>query len=450
MNSDFSHVESDIEGLHRTRVVIGQFPAWPCGATTERHGTAHAQAFLSFNLLDVVSSAFYMRKRTMMCLAGWLIASCGISKATQTLSQIHSAINQIPLDSRMQYLQLLAVFSLLDSALSLPSPPKKHDHQPTWRTLAPTPLGARQEHTTLFLPPSTIAILGGIVPTNDASLVWATTSLMQFYSISTNTWTTKASIPIPLNHLNAAVVDGKVYLLGGLAEESSRGRAWRAIASSWVYSPSTDSWVSLPNVPSNQLRGSAAVGVYDKKIYLAGGVTDLELYGNSTQRTVSVVSIFDTVTQKWLDVPQAAKNLPEGRDHAGAAVVGDKMYVLGGRNNGQGNIKDTVFLLDLCDVKAGWKISEAKMPTARGGVAAGVIGRKVYTFGGEGNKEVESGVFDQVEAYDTVKDTWERVGTMKVPRHGTYAVGVRGKVYIPGGGIVQGGGPVADFDVFEP
>jgi hypothetical protein len=86
MNSDFSHVESDIEGLHGTRVVIGQFPAWPCGATTERHGTAHAQAFLSFNLLDVVSSAFYMRKRTMMCLAGWLIASCGISKATQTLS----------------------------------------------------------------------------------------------------------------------------------------------------------------------------------------------------------------------------------------------------------------------------------------------------------------------------------------------------------------------------
>lgn len=273
---------------------------------------------------------------------------------------------------------------------------------------------------------------------------------MQFYSIKANTWSTKAPFPLPLNHLNAAVVDGKIYVLGGLAEEKSQGRAWRAVHNSWVYTPSTDTWASLPDVPAGQLRGSAAVGVYDKKIYLAGGLSELELYGTFTQRSVSVVSIFDTVTQKWLGVPEAAKDLPEGRDHAGTAVVGDKMYVLGGRDNGQENPKDTVFVLDLCDVEAGWKTREGKMPTPRGGLASGVVGKKVYTFGGEGNKAVESGVFDQVEAYDTVKDSWESVGTMKIPRHGTYAVGVRGKVYIPGGGIVQSGGPVADFDVFEP
>lgn len=68
------------------------------------------------------------------------------------------------------------------------------------------------------------------------------------------------------------------------------------------------------------------MGVYDKKIYLAGGMSILELSGDHTQATVSMVSIFDTETQKWLEVPQAAKNIPEGRDHAGAAVVGDKMY----------------------------------------------------------------------------------------------------------------------------
>jgi N-acetylneuraminic acid mutarotase len=78
-----------------------------------------------------------------------------------------------------------------------------------------------------------------------------------------------------------------------------------------------------------------------------------------------------------------------------------------------------------------------------------VVGGKVYTFGGEGDKSVESGVFDEVEAYDTERDAWESVGTMKIARHGTSAVGVRGKVYIPGGGILQGGGPVADFDAFS-
>jgi len=217
-----------------------------------------------------------------------------------------------------------------------------------------------------------------------------------------------------------------------------------------VYTPTTDTWTSLPGTPAGQLRGSAAVGVYDKKIYLAGGLSELEFYGNHTQRTVAVVSIFDTATKKWLDVPEAARKLPGGRDHAGAGVVGSKMYVLGRREDGQDNPKDTVFVLDLCDLEAGWKTAKGKMPTPRGGIASGTVGKKVYTFGGEGNKAVESGVFDQVEAYDTVRDSWESVGTMKLPRHGTYAVGVYGKVYIPGGGIVQSGGPVADFDVFEP
>jgi N-acetylneuraminic acid mutarotase len=79
-----------------------------------------------------------------------------------------------------------------------------------------------------------------------------------------------------------------------------------------------------------------------------------------------------------------------------------------------------------------------------------VVGTNIYTFGGEGDGSRKSGVFEQVEAYDTERDRWESVGTMRVPRHGTYAVGVEGRVYIPGGGILQGGWPVADFDVFVP
>jgi len=124
------------------------------------------------------------------------------------------------------------------------------------------------------------------------------------------------------------------------------------------------------------------------------------------------------------------------------------MYILGRRKDGQENKKDTVLVLDLCDLEAGWKVAEARMPTARGGIAAGVVGPKVYAFGGEGDTSVASGVFGEIEAYDTAKDSWESFGTMKLPRHGTYGVGVGKKIYIPGGGIEQSGAPVADFDVF--
>ena len=341
---------------------------------------------------------------------------------------------------------LVIIFTLLTTTLARP-------HKgPIWTALAPIPI-PRQEHTTVSFPPSTIVVIGGIIPigTNSTTaLPIRTTSLVQFYSIPNNTWTTAAPLPRALNHANAAVVGGRIYVLGGLADLGEPEPAWRAVGNSWVYEPFSDTWTVIPGLPSHSVRGSAAVGVYKHLIILAGGMTDLELSGDMRQNTVSVVSIFDTLDGKWVDVPREAKYLPDGRDHAGAAVVDGKMYVLGGRDQGQRNVKHTVFILDLCHLEAGWRTSAAKMPTPRGGVAAGVVGKKIYVFGGEGNRALESGVFDQVETYDTTKDKWTSVGKMRIPRHGTYAVGVDRKIYVPGGGVMQSGAPVADFDVFEP
>jgi N-acetylneuraminic acid mutarotase len=168
------------------------------------------------------------------------------------------------------------------------------------------------------------------------------------------------------------------------------------------------------------------------------------------EESTDKVSIFDTKKRAWETVPGKAKRVPEARDHTGSAVVGTKFYILGGRNSGQVNVRDTVFVLDLCDVAAGWKTLSARMLTARGGVATGVVGRKIYVMGGEGNNATETGVFDQMEEYDTKTNKWESAGRMQVPRHGTYAVGVRGKIYVPGGGVRQGGAPVSGFDVFTP
>lgn len=338
----------------------------------------------------------------------------------------------------------LTLFTLITTTFSHPT------ESIPWHSLASIPL-PRQEHTTVFLAPDTLAVLGGIIPSNfSTTLPIITTPLMQLYSIENNTWTTSAPLPRAMNHINAAVADGRIYVLGGLADSNVSAPAWRAVGDSFVYTPSLGKWETLPSMHASDARGSAAVGVYGSLIVLAGGMTDLELSGGRAQNSVGDVSIFDTEKRRWLDLPRRARRLPEARDHAGGAVVGGKMYVLGGRAQGQENVRDTVFVLDLEDLGAGWKISRARMPTPRGGVAAGMVGEKVYVFGGEGNKEVESGVFDQVEVYDTVRDCWEDAGRMRLPRHGTYAVGIGKRIYVPGGGILQSAGLVAEFDVFEP
>ena len=157
-----------------------------------------------------------------------------------------------------------------------------------------------------------------------------------------------------MNHINAAVVDGDIYVLGGLADLNETQPAWRGVGDSFVYSSTSGEWEVLPELPAGEARGSAAVGVYGSKIFLVGGMTDLELSGNAIQNSVKVVSVFDTKRRQWLDVPHKAKYLPEARDHAAAGVVDGKMYVLGGRDQGQEHVKDTVFILNLRNLESGW------------------------------------------------------------------------------------------------
>lgn len=170
-------------------------------------------------------------------------------------------------------------------------------------------------------------------------------------------------------------------------------------------------------------------------------------------KSVDTVSAFDTASRKWLtSLPVAASRIPGARDHVGGAVVGHKFYVLGGRDTATTNVKDTLFVLDLEDLGAGWKTSQSSLPTARGGLATAAVGGKIYTFGGEGNQEAGSkGIFKESEVYDAASDSWARLGPMSKPRHGTFAAAVGGKIYLPGGGTTNGlNTDVSYMDVYEP
>ncbi|WAO97168.1 Kelch repeat-containing protein [Fusarium falciforme] len=300
-----------------------------------------------------------------------------------------------------------------------------------WQTLASLPVAPRQEHTTVYLPHDSIAILGGIVPNNSATPIpFSSTTLVQIYSIKRNTWRTVAPLPKRLNHVNAAAVDGKIYVLRGLDDGGEEQKALQAVSDT---------------------EGDGGWGVYKGKIFLAGGFSALGLTPGGPHESVGPVSVFDTATLKWLPdfLPQQAKAIPQPRDHAGAAVIDDKLYVIGGFDHGASNRRDTVFILNIQNLKAGWKTGTARMPTPRGELTAAAMGRKIYTFG-EGNPNAERGLFNETEVYDAESNTWTQLEPTKVPRHSAPGVGVGGKVYIPGGGLAAGALPASLFDVYVP
>jgi N-acetylneuraminic acid mutarotase len=162
------------------------------------------------------------------------------------------------------------------------------------------------------------------------------------------------------------------------------------------------------------------------------------------QDTVDLVHSYNVVTGRW----RALSSLPEARDHVGGAVIGDMLYVVGGRDRGQANVRDTVYALNL---RTGRWTEGAPMPTARGGIATAVLGTKIYTFGGEGHiVGGQNTVFHQTEVYDARRDRWQRLAPMPIPRHGTAAAAVGNTIYLPGGGNLGGGSPLDVNDAYRP
>ncbi|GKT87353.1 kelch repeat-containing protein [Colletotrichum tofieldiae] len=318
----------------------------------------------------------------------------------------------------------------------------------TWHDLASIPFLPRQEHAAVAINSTTLAVLGGISGSSETG-VWNNSDLVTLYDVLSNKWTPAAPLPIALNHPNAATVDGRIYLLGGLAETFDQNGTWRAVPNSWVYDPKRDQWEPIASFPQGTERGSAAVGVSGTTIYLAGGLRYMETVAGGTIATVSDVSAYETTTDSWRSFQ--SNPLPQPRDHAGGAVVGNKFYTIGGRHiSGRLLVSNSVYVLDLDNIDAGWETSDSKLPTARAGHGTAVLGSLIYTFGGEGNLLTASGVFNETEVFDPGSETWTRLKPMRHPRHGSAAISIGDGIIVPGGGVAWGSSPVDTTDIFRP
>ncbi|RDW91096.1 hypothetical protein BP5796_02261 [Coleophoma crateriformis] len=327
---------------------------------------------------------------------------------------------------------VLLLINLGSGAIIKPSGDDTTSLAGSWTAVAPIAIEPRQEHGAVKFDDDTLYIIGGIYPETNGTFPTVTT--VQRYSIAANVWTSVADLPIPLNHPNSAVVNGKIYVLGGLTVVNSSTTFWNASGACFEYDPKSNTWTTIGELPEGRWTGSAAVGVSGSTVYLAGGLANTNLT-NDEEGTVSIFTSYNVATKHFAILA----DMPEPRDHAGVGLVANKLYVLGGRAYGHNNTKDTVFAYDL--ESKSWTTGLAPMPTALGGCASGVIGTQIFTIGGEGDQDTASGVTPQNQAYNTATNTWAFYAPMDIPRHGTAGVAIGSKIYIPGGGLIEGGLP---------
>jgi N-acetylneuraminic acid mutarotase len=309
-----------------------------------------------------------------------------------------------------------------------------------WQQLPSLPHGPIQEHSATAVG-SNIYLIGGMV--HGPQIPTAASTSVEIFDTKTSKFSDAAPLPLGLHHPNIATVDGKIYVLGGVTFTNG---SWDSIGNCYRYDPVVDKWEDLPSMPAGTGRGSAAIGVFGKMVYLVGGIQIPRL--GADKIAISTAQSYDTVSGKWTTLPNLGSG--EGRDHGGGAVINGTFYVVGGRVGARESVRGTVFAMDLSSSNLTW-VSKTQMPTSRGSIAVAVVGDKIFTFGGEGNPAPGTkGVFSNSEVYDVVKDSWVKVAPMKMARHGTQAVAVGGDIYLAGGGEKLGFGLDTDyFDVFR-
>jgi len=217
-----------------------------------------------------------------------------------------------------------------------------------------------------------------------------------------DTWTRKADMPTARWGLATAVVDWKIYAIGGMISTTVE-----------EYDPVTDTWERKNPMQVGRNRQTASV--VNGKIYVIGGWN-----GEALQ----TVEEYSPETDTWV----RKTDMPTARYGHGESVVNGKIYVIGGYTTGAVELS-TVEEYDPATDK--WK-KKADMPTPRGGALVEAINGIIYAMGGfnlGGTNWLATN-----EMYDPSTDTWANNPDMHIG--GTVVTGgnagtsiVNGKLY---------------------
>lgn len=268
-------------------------------------------------------------------------------------------------------------------------------------------------------------IASGVAPGTYTVLINVTDSTSQVSNvlgapvrIAAYPWTSRLAGPTAREYAAAAALDGKVYLVGGQLTNTGTtpGPATGVLD---IYDPATNTWSAGPPMPTARM--GLTLTAYNGKLYAIGGRTD----GFNTS-AVGTVEEYNPGTGLWT----ARNSMPTRRFHAAASPAltpfGNLIVVAGGEFDA--SVLDTVQGYN--PVTHAW-FTLAPMPSARGRLAMGSVGGKLYAVGGYAGTLAKW--VGTVEEYDPQLGGWATKAPMPSPRAHLALVVVSGQLLAAGG-----------------
>ncbi|MGB5015466.1 MAG: kelch repeat-containing protein, partial [Pyrinomonadaceae bacterium] len=218
-------------------------------------------------------------------------------------------------------------------------------------------------------------------------------SVNEAYNPATDTWKKRAPMPTAreTRATNNAVVDGKLYVIGGNAGGHCSDR-------NEMYDPAKDIWSAKAQMPTP--RCHLAVVAHNGLIFAIGGTN------TSGSIKYSALEIYDPVQDVWTIAPP----MPTGRQDLGAVAIDDVIYAVGGGNPAF-SLDGELDTLEAYDPLTMTWSTRSPMVSRRIGFSAGVLNGMLVVVGGSSENAIET-----AEAYDPMNNRWEPLKLMRKPR----------------------------------
>ena len=280
-------------------------------------------------------------------------------------------------------------------------------------SLAQEPFTKKTSMPTARLAMGTAVVDGKIYVIGGWSSENSPLSVVEVYDPATDSWDTKTPMPISNGFFGCTVLDGKIYAIGG---GLSRPNPLSIVE---VYDPATDSWNTKTSMPT--ARSCVAACTVNGKIYVIGGT----FQDSYVLEGKGIVEEYDPVTNTWT----TKKDKPTRVWGSPACVVDGKIYVSGG-NIQYPNISAVLEVYD--PVEDEWDITKAPMPNAKYSHSICAVNKNIYSFGGWNNCSTGP-LYTKVEVYDPTTDKWTQSRDIPLTLAELSAVAVGDKIYIIGG-----------------
>jgi N-acetylneuraminic acid mutarotase len=261
-----------------------------------------------------------------------------------------------------------------------------------------------------------------VIGSNDASTL--------AYDITNKQWlptATYAPRPFFGDHHGIEVLDGKLYVIGGLLSAAGKVQ---------IFDPVANVWSIGADMPWDG--GSVSTAMIGGKIYAAGGVIGSTATNYQGTGSTNQAAVYDPAANTWTSIAP----MPQGRHHTAAATDGTRFWIFGGRV-GQNVLANGTSDVQVYDPATNmWTTNLTSttlkaMPFPRSGMGkAAYLNGEFYVMGGEtlnGAGAVKQ-VYSRVDIYTSLTNAWRTGPNMLTGRHGLFPVVIGSQIWVAGGG----------------